>query len=383
MATDYYELLGVSRTATPEELKKAYRKLAIKYHPDKNPGNKEAEEKFKSISQAYEVLSDPEKRARYDQFGPDAFSGAAGRNPFGGGAGFQDPMDLFSQIFGGGRGGGSIFEEFFGGGRGGGAGGAQAGSDLRYDLEIELEEAVFGADRKITIPKLDTCQHCHGSGAAPGSGKKRCARCGGAGQVTASAGFFSVRQPCPVCHGAGETIDKPCLSCQGTGRVQVTRTLQLHIRPGVDTGSKLRVTGEGEAGQHGGPAGDLYVIIHVRPHQVFTRRGSDLICELPVPFTVAALGGVVLAPTVSGAAKMKIPEGTQSGDRLRLKGKGVPSLQGGQHGDLYIIAVVETPRNLNAAQKKLLEELAASMSEKNTPRRAEFEQRAKKFLREE
>ncbi|MBQ4106306.1 MAG: molecular chaperone DnaJ [Lentisphaeria bacterium] len=383
MATDYYELLGVSRTATPEELKKAYRKLAIKYHPDKNPGNKEAEEKFKSISQAYEVLSDPEKRARYDQFGPDAFSGAAGRNPFGGGAGFQDPMDLFSQIFGGDRGGGSIFEEFFGGGRGGGAGGAQAGSDLRYDLEIELEEAVFGADRKITIPKLDTCQHCHGSGAAPGSGKKRCARCGGAGQVTASAGFFSVRQPCPVCHGAGETIDKPCLSCQGTGRVQVTRTLQLHIRPGVDTGSKLRVTGEGEAGQHGGPAGDLYVIIHVRPHQVFTRRGSDLICELPVPFTVAALGGVVLAPTVSGAAKMKIPEGTQSGDRLRLKGKGVPSLQGGQRGDLYIITVVETPRNLNAAQKKLLEELAASMSEKNTPRRAEFEQRAKKFLREE
>lgn len=379
---DYYELLGVARTASADEIKKAYRKLAIKYHPDKNPGDKAAEEKFKDVSQAYEVLSDPEKRARYDQFGPDAFSaggGAAGHQ----GGGFQDPFDIFSQVFGGrGGGGGSIFEEFFGGGRRQSGNGATDGSDLRYDLEIDFEDAAYGADTKITIPRLTTCGGCGGSGCEPGSGKTRCVRCGGSGQVTASNGFFSVRRPCPSCRGAGEVIDKPCRKCRGEGRVRVEKTLQLHIPPGVDTGSRLRVAGEGESGCRGGASGDLYVVIHVKPHPVFVREGNDLLCEVPVPFMTMALGGVVVVPTISGPAKMKVPEGTQTGTLLRLKGKGMPALRGGARGDLHIRVQVEVPTRLNAEQRGLLEKFEKSLVDANCPQRRQFESKAKNFLKD-
>ncbi len=377
MAQDYYELLGVSKSATAEELKKAYRKLAIKYHPDKNPGDKAAEEKFKEISQAYEVLSDPQKKAQYDQFGHEAYTSAGGRGPAGGGA---DPFDIFSQVFGGG--GGSIFGEFFGGGRGRNPNGPIPGDDLRYDLEIDFEDSVFGADTKITIPRMVNCDTCKGSGCEPGSGKTKCVRCGGTGQVTASAGFFSVRQPCGSCGGTGEVIDKPCKKCRGTGQVREEKTLQVHIPPGVNTGSRLRVAGEGEAGRRGGAPGDLYVFIHVRPNAVFSREGNDLVCDMPISFTVAALGGVVSVPTVTGAVKMRIPEGTQNGTILRLKGKGVPALRGGGRGDLHIRIRVETPASLSGEQKELLEKFQASLSDKNCKLRRDFETRAGNFLRE-
>ncbi len=378
---DYYELLGVARTASAEEIKKAYRKLAIKYHPDKNPGDKAAEEKFKDISQAYEVLSDPDKRARYDQFGADAFApGAGGGRP---GGGFQDPFDIFSQVFGGGAGGGgSIFEEFFGGGRRQNPNGAMDGADLRYDLEIDFEDAVYGADTKITIPRLTTCDSCSGTGCEPGSGKTRCVRCGGTGQVTTSNGFFSVRQPCPACRGTGEVIDKPCRKCRGEGRVRIEKTLQLHIPPGVDTGSRLRVAGEGESGRRGGAPGDLYVVIHVRPHAVFVREGNDLLCEMPVPFMTAALGGIVVVPTIAGPAKMKVPEGTQNGTLLRLKGKGVPALRGGGRGDLHIRVQVEVPTRLSAEQRDLLGKFEKSLTAANYPKRRQFEEKASNFLKE-
>ena len=379
---DFYELLGVDRNASADDLKKAYRKLALKYHPDRNPGNKEAEEKFKEISHAYEVLSDPDKRRQYDQFGPDAFNGAAGGNPFGG-AGFQDPQDLFSQIFGSARGGrgGSIFEEFFGGG--GRAGSSADGSDLSYDLEITLEDAVFGAEKRITIPRMSSCDNCGGTGAEPGSGRSRCVRCGGTGQVTASAGFFQVRQPCPACRGTGEVIDKPCRKCRGEGRVRVERKLQIRIPPGVDTGSQLRITGEGEGGRRGGNPGDLYVVIHVQNHRIFTRHGNDLICEVPVPFGIAAAGGFVEVPTMSGAVKVKIAEGTQTGARLRVKGKGMPSLRGAGRGDLLIIVNVETPSRLNAAQKKALAAFQESLTGTNYPARQSYEAEAAKFLKKD
>lgn len=385
MAQDFYELLGVDKNVSADELKKAYRKLALKYHPDRNPGNKEAEEKFKEISHAYEILSDPDKRRQYDQFGPEAFSGAGGGpggNPFGGG-GFQDPFDLFSQIFGnarGGRGGGSIFDEFFGGGRGGGHNGAMNGSNLEYGLEITLEEAVFGAEKSISIPKMGTCEHCHGAGAEPGTGKSRCVRCGGSGQVTASTGFFQVRQPCPTCHGSGEIFEKPCSKCRGEGRVRTERKLQIRIPPGVDTGTQLRIAGEGEGGLRGGTPGDLYVVIHVQNHRIFTRHGNDLICEVPVPFHIAAAEGSVEVPTMSGAVKVKIPAGTQTGARLRVKGKGMPGLRGTGRGDLLIIVNVEIPSKLNSAQKKALEAFQQSLSSTNYPARHAFEAEAAKFL---
>ena len=377
MAKDYYAILGVERGASADEIKKAYRKLAIKYHPDKNPGNKEAEEKFKEISQVYEVLSDPDKRARYDQFGDAAFASGGGGA---GGAGFQDPYDLFSQMFGGGGFGG--FENIFGGGRRRDPNAPQRGSDLQYEIQITFEEAVYGADKKITVPRLSRCESCNGSGCESGSGRKTCTRCGGSGQVTASQGFFSIRQACPSCGGSGQVIEKPCKKCHGAGRVQVRKTLQIHIPPGVDTGSRLRVAGEGEDGVNGGPTGDLYVFIQVRESNVFVRDGLDLLCEVPVPFDVVAAGGVVEIPTISGKTKMKIPAGTQSGAMLRLKGKGVPSLRGGSRGDQLVRVLVETPANLNAKQKELLSAFTASLTEANSPRRREFERRAANFLKE-
>ncbi|MBO5763188.1 MAG: molecular chaperone DnaJ, partial [Lentisphaeria bacterium] len=280
-------------------------------------------------------------------------------------------------------GGGSIFEEFFGGGRRANPNGAADGADLRYDLEIDLEDAVFGADKKLQVPRMESCGHCSGSGAEPGSGKSRCGRCGGTGQVTTSAGFFSMRQPCPSCGGAGEIIEKPCRKCRGEGRVRVEKTLQVHIPPGVDSGSKLRLVREGESGRRGGEPGDLYVFIHVHPHRVFVRSGNDLICEVPVPFHTAALGGIVSVPTFSGAAKMKIPEGTQDGARLRIKGKGVPALRGGGRGDLNIIVHVEIPTGLSGEQKKQLQSFCDSLNSKNYPRRKAFENAAGNFLQED
>ncbi|OGV49750.1 MAG: molecular chaperone DnaJ [Lentisphaerae bacterium GWF2_44_16] len=375
MATDYYELLGVTKGTSQEEIKKAYRKLAIKYHPDKNPGNKEAEEKFKEISQAYEVLSDPKKRSMYDQFGHDAFT-RGGRGASAGG--FHDPFDIFSQVFGGG-GGSSIFEELFGGGRRS-ANSTRDGADLRYDLEIEFEDAVYGADKKIIIPRLDTCSACAGNGCEPGTSKIKCPRCGGSGQISLSQGFFSIRQTCSSCQGTGQIIKNPCKKCNGEGRVRVEKNLQIHIPPGVDTGSRLRVAGEGECGYRGGQSGDLYVVIHVKAHDVFQRENNDVICEVPIEFTIAALGGVIDVPTVTGVTKMRIPEGTQNGTVLRLKGKGIPSLRGGVRGDQHVKIFVEVPTHLSKQQKGLFGGYAEIINIKNHPEKEAFQKRAKRFL---
>lgn len=383
MAQDYYQMLGVEKGASADEIKKAYRKLAIKYHPDKNPGNKEAEEKFKEVSLAYEVLSDEEKRRQYDQFGHDAYTS----NARGGGAGSADyrhAQDIFSQFFGGG---GGSFEDLFGGFGGGGSrrsyNGPIDGNDLRYDLEIDFEDAVYGADKKITMPRLVDCPDCSGSGCEPGSGKKRCTHCGGTGQQTISQGFFSMRQPCAACGGTGEIIEKPCKRCRGRGRIQVEKSFQLHIQPGVDTGSRLRVPGKGEAGLRGGSAGDLYVFITVRPNDIFERSGNDLLCELPVPVAACVLGGIVDVPTISGKTKMRIPAGTQCGSLLRLKGKGMPSLRGGARGDLHIRVMCETPVELSKEQQELLEKFNQTLSEKNQPRQKAYTERAKRFLRDD
>ena len=380
MAKDYYEILGVSKTASEAELKKAYRKLAIKYHPDKNQGDKEAEEKFKELSEAYEVLSDPQKRQQYDQFGHAAFTGA-GRGATGGG--FHDPFDIFSQVFSGGGGGGSIFEELFGmgGGRSRSSSGPADGADLRYDMEITFEDAVYGTDKKIRVHRMDTCKECSGTGCAKGSSKETCQHCHGQGQVAMSQGFFSVRQTCPVCRGEGQIIKNPCKKCGGQGRVQAEKNLTIHIPPGVDTGSRLRVAGEGEGGLRGGHPGDLYVIIHVRPHEVFHRDGQDVLCELPIDFPTAALGGVVKVPTVTGEAKMKIPAGTQNGTILRLKGKGIPSLRGGGRGDQHVKIFIEVPKNLNKEQKELLMKYKEIQNKSSHPRMDAFFKKAKNFFK--
>lgn len=380
---DYYKLLGISKDATEAEIKKAYRKMAIKYHPDKNQGDKAAEEKFKEISEAYEVLSDKNKRTQYDQFGHAAFT-SGGRSTHGfSGSGFHDPMDVFSQFFGGGGGGGSsFFEDLFGGGGGSqrSASSAVDGADLRYDMEIDFEDAVYGADKKVTIPRMSACDKCKSTGCEPGSGRKTCTRCGGSGQVALSQGIFSIRQTCPSCQGAGEIVEKPCKQCRGSGRVRTEKKLQIHIPPGVDTGSRLRVSGEGESGLRGGRTGDLYVFIHVRKHDLFHREGNDIICEMPIPYSIATLGGVVEVPTITGKAKMKIPPGTQSATILRLKGKGVPALRGGARGSMHVKVFVEVPDNLSREQKSLLEQFDASLNAKNSPLKTEFEKKAKPFL---
>jgi len=378
---DFYETLGVSKNATADEIKKAYRKLAVKYHPDKNQGNKEAEEKFKEVSAAYETLSNPDKRRQYDQFGHEAYTRSGG----GGGAGgfnYQQAQDIFSQFFGGG-GGGFGFEDLFGGGRRSDPHAPKRGEDLRYDLTIDFEDAMYGADQKIDIARQETCDKCAGSGCEPGSGKRTCARCGGSGTLNISQGFFSVRQPCPQCSGTGQVIEKPCQKCRGQGRVRVTAPLQIHVPAGVDNGSQLRVPGKGGAGMRGGSAGDLYVVIHVRESNVFIREDSDLLCEVPVPFAVAAAGGDVDVPTISGKTKIRIPAGTQSDTVLRLKGKGVPSLRGGNRGDLHIRILVETPTGLSREQLELLKKFNDSLTEKNHRRQQEFAERAKRFLKGE
>src|SRR6059036_912202 len=312
---DYYEVLGVGRSATDEEVKRAYRNLAVKFHPDKNPDDPHAEEKFKELGEAYDVLMDPDKRAAYDRFGHAAFAqGGAG---FGRG-GFHDPFDIFREVFGGG---GGIFEAFFGGG--GTEQDRQRGSDLRYDMEIALEEAAFGTEKEIEIRKLDTCDKCIGSGAEPGSRSINCPTCGGRGQVISSRGFFHISQTCPRCRGAGEIIEKPCHKCHGEGRVEKLSRVKLKIPPGIREGSRLRSSRNGKAGIRGGPAGDLYVVIHIKEHKIFQRDGDNLYCEVPIPFSLAALGGEVDVPTLEGKAHLKVPPGTQSGQMFKLRGKGI------------------------------------------------------------
>ncbi len=367
MAHDYYELLGVDRTVNAEELKKAYRKLAVKYHPDKNPNDKDAEERFKEVSAAYEVLSNTTKRRQYDQLGHEAYVNR-GR----GGGGNVDPFDIFSQVFGG-----SIFDNFFGGGNTRSQTGPQRGVDLRYDMEIDFVDAIFGADKSIEIPRAESCERCSGSGCEPGTTKNSCSHCRGTGQVTMTQGFFSVRQPCPYCQGAGERIENPCRECRGEGRVQKRKKIQLHIPAGVDTGSRLRVSGEGEGGVRGGRGGDLYVVIHVRNHEIFTRDGDDIHCEVPIPFTTAALGGQIDVPTVSGTAEINVPPGTQHGGVFRLRGKGVPSVRGHGRGDLLVHILVEVPTNLNALQREKLEEFAQCCDEKSYPSLKDFLKKAK------
>lgn len=377
---DYYEVLGVERRASDEEIKKAYRQLALKYHPDRNPGDKAAEEKFKELGEAYEALSDTQKRSAYDQFGHAAFDARARAGARAGG-GFHDPFDIFREVFGG-RGTGTIFDEFFGGESRRDPTGAESGADLRYDLEISFEEAARGCEKEISISKADTCDHCHGSGAEAGSGHKPCATCRGAGQVEqVLGGLMRVRQTCPRCGGAGRVVEKPCRTCRGTGRHEQATKVTLRIPAGVDTGNRLRSAGNGESGLRGGPPGDLYVVLHVRPHDIFQRDGDDLLCEVPISFVQAALGAEIEVPTLEGAAHIKVPPGTQSGTIFRLKGKGMRNVQGYGKGDLHVRAAVEVPTKLNPSQRSKLEEFAALCDANVNPRSKSFFERAKELFR--
>ena len=377
---DYYELLGVEKNVDADALKKAYRKKAVQFHPDKNPGNKEAEEMFKKVSHAYEVLSDAEKRAAYDRYGPAAFEGGGGapRGPGGFPGGFHDPRDIFSQVFGSQGGGlGDIFGEMFGGG---GGGDGRDGADLRYDLEITLEDAARGMEKEISFRKAMACDRCDGSGAEPGSRRVTCSTCRGAGQIRRSGGIITFTQTCPTCGGAGTKIEKPCSACRGEGRVAKNTKLNVRIPPGVDTGSRLRSSGNGEAGMAGGQSGDLYIVLSVKEHELFERQGDDLFCEIPIKFTLATLGGTIEVPTLFGKASLKIPTGTPSGTTFRLRSKGMPSLRGGHQGDQLVRVHVEVPQSLTSEQRKMLEEFARISGDANEPTSKSFFEKAKKFF---
>ena len=377
MAKDYYEVLGVARDADESTIKKAYRKLAMKYHPDRNPDNKEAEARFKEIGEAYEVLSDADKRAAYDRMGHDAFKngGMGGMGGSGGFGGFTDPMDIFAQMFGGMGG-------FGGGGRRRQTNPRRPGSDLRYDLDITLDEAVTGCDKVLEIERLVPCDACHASGSKDGaSGYKTCPACHGSGVLTQQSGFFVQQSTCPNCRGLGQIISNPCSSCRGEGRVHKDVKITLHIPPGVDTGTKLRSSGNGDAGLRGGETGDLYVFIEVKPHAIFAREGKDLSYTMPVPFALAAQGGVLSVPTPDGAAKLKLPAGTSSGTIFRVRSKGMPALKGGARGDLMVEVQVETPTRLNSAQKKALESFTATLESGNQPDVTDFLSRAGGYMK--
>ncbi len=391
MATkkDYYELLGVKRESTPDEIKKAYRKLAMKFHPDRNPDDKVAESRFKEVSEAYEVLSDEDKRHKYDQFGHDGLKASFGPGGFDMNRDFThmgDIQDILGSIFGGGGGGGGgggIFGDLFGGGGGGGRrsrSGPQRGADLRFDLEIELEESAFGSQREITFPANVECGDCKGSGQAKGSSRETCKHCGGNGEVVAGGGFFQVRQTCPICSGSGTVIRKPCRSCDGSGRVKERKRMTLKIPAGVETGSRLRLAGKGEGGARGGGAGDLYVVLHVKDHELFERQGDDLFCEVPVPYETAVLGGQVSVPTIEGFAKLKLAPGTEAGKVYRLRGKGIPNVEGYGRGDIHVRVTPEVPVKLNSDQKKAMAEFAKHQSEANYPLARKFKERAEAFF---
>ena len=370
---DFYDVLGVGRDASADELKKAYRNLAKKYHPDQNQGDKEAEQRFKELNEAYDALKDDQSRAAYDQFGHAAFDGGmggrgGGRGGFGGGASMSD---IFDDLFG----------EFMGGRRGGrGDGGRMRGHDLRYNMEIDLEEAFEGKKAQIRVPSSVACEACTGTGAAPGSSPITCTTCQGHGKVRASQGFFTIERTCPTCHGRGQTIDKPCTACHGQGRVEKERTLSVNIPAGVEDGTRIRLAGEGEAGMRGGPAGDLYIFLSVRPHRLFERDGADLFCRVPISMATAALGGEIEVPTLGGKrVKVKVPEGAQTGRQFRLKGKGMPVVNSREAGDLYIQITVETPVHLTRKQKELLREFETSSSDSNSPESSGFFAKVKEF----
>ena len=376
---DYYTVLGLNRDAAEEDIKKAYRKLAMKFHPDRNTEDKHTEDKFKEAKEAYEVLSDARKRAAYDQFGhagvdPSAGFGAAGARGFGSGEGFGGFADAFGDIFG----------EIFGQqGRGSRGNGVFRGSDLRYNLDLSLEEAARGAEVKIRIPTMETCETCHGSGAKPGTEPKTCPTCHGRGEVRVSQGFFSIQQTCPACHGRGKVVPDPCQTCHGAGRVKKHKTLSVKIPAGVDQDDRIRLTGEGEGGPNGGPPGDLYVVVNLRPHAVFQREGADLHCEMPISFATAALGGEIEIPTLDGHAKIRIPAETQTGQVFRLRNKGIRPVRGSVQGDLYCHVAIETPAKLTARQKELLRELEAINQQDpdaHSPRARSFFEKVKDFF---
>ncbi|HEY8963157.1 MAG TPA: molecular chaperone DnaJ [Alphaproteobacteria bacterium] len=381
---DFYATLGVAKGASDDDIKKAFRKLAMQYHPDKNPGNKEAEAKFKEINHAYDILKDPEKRAAYDRYGAGAFDGSFGRgggNPFGGGG---NPFEGFA-----GGGFGDIFEEMFGdimgGGRGRGGGyqqrgGATRGSDLQYGLEVTLEEAFKGTEKTIKIPSFVSCEVCHGSGAKAGTKPETCPTCQGNGRVRATQGFFTVERTCPTCGGAGQTIREKCANCGGAGRVRKEKTLKVNIPAGIEHGRRIRLAGEGEAGTAGGTAGDLYVLMHIADHKLFTRDGANLHCRVPVAMSIAALGGTIEVPTIEGGrAEVKIPPGTQTGQQFRLKGKGMSIMRSGARGDMYIELFVEVPVKLSKKQQDLLKEFAGKDPQANSPESQNFFKKMKEF----
>ncbi len=373
---DYYDILGVPRTASEQDLKSAFRKLAKECHPDRNPGDHDAEQRFKDLNEAYEALKDPQKRAAYDKFGHAAFDHGMGRGSPGGGFGpdFASSMsDIFDDLFG----------EFMGGRRGGQRRGAarERGADLRYNMEITLEEAFMGKAAEIRVPTSVACDTCSGTGAKTGTKPATCPTCGGMGKVRASQGFFTIERTCPTCIGRGEVIDDPCPACSGAGRVMRERTLQVNIPAGVEDGTKVRLVGDGEAGLRGGPAGDLYIFLSIKPHRFFQRDGADVFCKVPISMTTAALGGQIEVPTLEGAvSRVKIPEGTESGRQFRLKGKGMPVLRSKSVGDLYIQVDVETPKSLTRRQRELLEEFERESRKETSPESAGFFARVKDFF---